>query len=343
MLHFPLLFPLGKSPNASNRRNGFDRLRHRLDPRADPDPDLLQAHHAHPRRAFRADLQGQGGGRRGPEGLRRRPAPHRGRPQGGPGRRRRHPCERRDRRPQGEEPARPRGPGRGPGRGREGQGGAPPRDGGPQEGPRQADRGDRRIHREADLGGLMRRVPRSALFLLLALPLLLGAVSGGGRPRLRRPWTSIGKVFNFVVLFGALFLILRKPVKVHAGQEDRGRRRFDRAGRDGPDRGRVPRRRLPGQGRRSRRPGPRAQGRGRGGGEARDRAHRPGGPRGSRAPQEAHPPGARRAGPAERRGAQGLRRGEGHCPGPRAHPPAPDARGPDRPHRQIHRQADTAP
>jgi F-type H+-transporting ATPase subunit b len=58
----------------------------------------------------------------------------------------------------------------------------------------------------------MRRVPRSALFLLLALPLLLGASAEEGA-HASGTMDFIGKVFNFVVLFGALFFLLRKPVK----------------------------------------------------------------------------------------------------------------------------------
>jgi len=58
----------------------------------------------------------------------------------------------------------------------------------------------------------MRRALRSALFLLLALPLLLGASAEEGG-HASGTMDFIGKVFNFVVLFGALFLILRKPVR----------------------------------------------------------------------------------------------------------------------------------
>lgn len=58
----------------------------------------------------------------------------------------------------------------------------------------------------------MRRVPRSALFLLLVLPLLLGASAEEGA-HASGTMDFLGKVFNFVLLFGALFLILRKPVR----------------------------------------------------------------------------------------------------------------------------------
>jgi len=58
----------------------------------------------------------------------------------------------------------------------------------------------------------MRRIPLSALFLLLVLPLLLGASAEEGG-HASGTMDFLGKVFNFVVLFGALFFILRKPVK----------------------------------------------------------------------------------------------------------------------------------
>ena len=58
----------------------------------------------------------------------------------------------------------------------------------------------------------MRRSPLSVLAVVLAVPLLLGAAAEEGG-HTSATMDFLGKVFNFVLLFGALFFILRKPVK----------------------------------------------------------------------------------------------------------------------------------
>ncbi len=56
--------------------------------------------------------------------------------------------------------------------------------------------------------------------VLLVIPIILGMTAGEG-PKASGPGDLIGKIINFAVLFGGLFLILRKPLRDYLAKRTR--------------------------------------------------------------------------------------------------------------------------
>jgi F-type H+-transporting ATPase subunit b len=59
------------------------------------------------------------------------------------------------------------------------------------------------------------------LLVLLVLPLFLGMAAGEEEEHSPSPSGFIGKVFNFLVLFGGLYILLRKPLGAYLEQRAR--------------------------------------------------------------------------------------------------------------------------